>query len=334
MLKIGFVGAGALGKIHINCLKEIKDFDLIGFYDSDSIQAKKIAKELNIKLFESLDELLNEVDVVDIINPNFSNYECAVKAIRKSKHVFVDKPIINSNGESKNLMELAHEANVKVQIGNSERFSSAYKNALPYFSNPMYIESNSLAEFKNTDKNNSVVFDLMIHDIYIVLSIIKSTVKKISATGVSVISNNPDIVNARIEFDNGCVANLTSSRISLKNRHKTRIFQKELCLTIDFFRKETRIVRFHENDEKIDKTNNADGLEHLFENPGIQNESIKCEQENTIKNELESFYNCIVNNTNPEVTIEDGYNAMNIAQQIIEKIKLTTNLLEFDNKAY
>ncbi len=331
MLKIGFVGAGALGKIHINCLKEINDFDLIGFYDSDSIQAKKIAKELNIKLFESLDELIHAVDVVDIINPNFSNYECAVKAIRKSKHVFIDKPIINSNGESKNLMELAHEANVKVQIGHSERFSAAYKNALPYFSNPMYIESNSLAEFKNADKNNSVVFDLMIHDIYIVLSIIKSTVKKISATGVSVISNNPDIVNARIEFDNGCVANLTSSRISLKNRHKTRIFQKELCLTIDFFNKETSILRFQENDEK---TNQTEGLEQLFETHGIQNESIKCEHENAVKNELESFYNCILNNTNPEVTIEDGYNAMNIAQQIIEKIKLTTNLLEFDNKTY
>jgi len=320
MLKIGVLGAGHLGKIHIKCIKEISDYQLIGFYDTDAANAQQVERELGVKSFHSIDELITKVDVVDIVTPTVSHFECASKALKMAKHVFIEKPLTTSLEEARELIKIAAEANVKVQVGHVERFNPAFLAALPYFSNPMFIENHRLAVFNPRGCDVPVILDLMIHDIDIILSVVKSDIKKISASGVAVISDTPDIANARIEFENGCVANLTTSRISLKNMRKSRFFQKDAYISIDFLTKETEIVNLQEasNEEKpfaliIDPGNNKPKKELSFIKPEINNT-------NAIKMELQTFYNSIINNTEPPVTIYDGYKSLEIAHRIIEKI--------------
>ena len=327
MLKIGVLGAGHLGKIHIKCIKEIENYEFIGFYDPDKEIANNVEKEFNIKKFSSLDELVNAVDAVDIVTPTVSHYECAANAFRKSKHVFIEKPLTTSLKEAKSLMELAKEANVKVQVGHVERFNPAFLAALPFFDNPMFIETHRLAQFNPRGTDVPVILDLMIHDIDIILSVVKSNIKKISASGVSVVSDSPDIANARIEFDNGCVANLTASRISLKNMRKSRFFQRDAYISVDFLKKESEIVRMKnvigEPDPlslTIDLGKDKGKKQILFEKPEIN-------AVNAIKMELETFYDAIINNSTPPVTIIDGYNSLDIAYKIIEKVNMASNIL-------
>lgn len=328
MLKIGVIGAGHLGKIHIKCIRDIANYELVGFYDRDKENAKKAASEFNIKAFASAEELIDAADVVDIVTPTLSHYDYAVSAIKRSKHLFIEKPITNTVDEAKSLMELMHEADVKVQVGHVERFNPAFRAALPYFNQPMFIETHRLAQFNPRGTDVSVILDLMIHDIDIVLSVVKSTIKRISASGVAVVSDTPDIANARIEFDNGCVANLTASRISMKNMRKTRFFQRDAYIAVDFLDKELSVVRLKKVKGTPDPLaitidlGKEKGVKQIFmENP-------KIEGANAIKNELESFYTAIAENKNPLVPIEDGYNALNVAHQVIEKLKLTSNLIE------
>ncbi len=323
MLKIGVLGAGHLGKIHIRLLQEIDSFELIGFYDPDQDAADSVAKEFKTKSFSSIDELLEMVDVVDIVTPTLSHFDCAVKAIKKSKHVFIEKPITNTVEEARQLIQLAEEADVKVQVGHVERFNPAFIASKEYIKHPMFIETHRLAQFNPRGTDVSVVLDLMIHDLDIILSIVKSNVRKISASGVAVVSESPDIANARIEFDNGAVANLTASRISLKNMRKTRVFQKDAYVSIDFLEKESEIVRLSEVEGEpdplsvtIDLGKGKGQKEIYFEKPDI-------EPNNAIKEELSSFSFSIQNNTSPAVTIHDGYNALDVAHQIIEKLNLT-----------
>ncbi|MGB0918173.1 MAG: Gfo/Idh/MocA family protein, partial [Flavobacteriales bacterium] len=219
-LKVGVLGAGHLGKIHLKLLSETEGYNLVGFYDPDPDQASFTKQEFGIEAFSSIEALIDAVDVVDVVTPTLSHYECASVALRKSKHVFIEKPVTNTPEEAESLMKLAHEANVKVQIGHVERFNPAFIASKPFINQPMFIESHRLAQFNPRGTDVPVVMDLMIHDIDIVLSIVKSPVKRISASGVAVVSSTPDIANARIEFANGCVANLTASRISLKNMRK------------------------------------------------------------------------------------------------------------------
>ena len=327
MLKIGVLGAGHLGKIHIKCIKEIENYEFVGFYDPDNEIANNVEREFNIKKFASLDELVNAVDAVDIVTPTVSHYECAANAFRKSKHVFIEKPLTTSLKEAKSLMELAKEANVKVQVGHVERFNPAFLAALPFFDNPMFIETHRLAQFNPRGTDVPVILDLMIHDIDIILSVVKSNIKKISASGVSVVSDSPDIANARIEFDNGCVANLTASRISLKNMRKSRFFQRDAYISVDFLKKESEIVRMKNviGDPDplsltIDLGKGKGQKQILFEKPEIT-------AVNAIKMELETFYDAIINNSTPPVTIIDGYNSLDIAYKIIEKVNMASNML-------
>jgi predicted dehydrogenase len=320
MINIGVLGAGHLGKIHIRLLKEIPEYNLVGFFDPNDDAAEFVIKEYGIKRFDSVDELLNHVDAVDIVTPTIYHFESAVKTIKKSKHVFIEKPITNTVAEAKELIALATEANVKVQIGHVERFNPAFIAAQPYFNQPMFIETHRLAEFNPRGTDVSVILDLMIHDIDIVLNVVKSPIKRISASGVAVVSDTPDIANARIEFDNGCVANLTTSRMSLKNMRKSRFFQRDAYISTDFLKKKTEIVRLQnvvgEPDPLslvIDSGENKGQKIIYFENPEV-------EAINSIKMELELFYKAIVQNTVPVVSIQDGYNALNVAHQIIEKI--------------
>ncbi|MCE3279541.1 MAG: iolX [Bacteroidetes bacterium] len=322
MIKIGVLGAGHLGKIHIRLLKEIDKYEFVGFYDPNPENAEAVAKEFGIKKFNSIDELLDQVDAIDIVTPTITHYDCASKAIKKSKHVFIEKPVTNTIEEAKSLIGLSKEANVKVQVGHVERFNPAFIAGRPYCSSPMFIETHRLAQFNPRGTDVSVVLDLMIHDIDIILSVVKSNIKRISASGVAVVSESPDICNARVEFDNGCVANLTASRISMKNMRKSRFFQKDAYISIDFLDKKVDVIRLKNIIGEADPLAvtidlGAKGSKQIyFENPDIS-------PTNAIKMELETFADSIISNTTPKVSIDDGYKALDVAYKIIEKMKVT-----------
>ncbi len=328
MLKIGVFGAGHLGKIHIKCIREISDWELVGFYDPDKEIKHQVSDEFDIKAFDNAEELIENVDVVDIVTPTISHFECASAALKKSKHVFIEKPIVTTLDEAKELIDIASEAGVKVQVGHVERFNPAFLAASPYISNPMFIETHRLAQFNPRGTDVPVILDLMIHDIDIVMSVVKSGIKKISASGVAVVSDTPDIANARIEFDNGCAANLTASRLSLKNMRKSRFFQKNAYIAVDFLKKETEIIRLKDaetnNDDPfamiLDLGNGKAPKQIFFEKPEII-------QLNAIKTELQSFYNSIIKNIEPSVTIVDGYNALDVAYRIMDKLITSPTLL-------
>ncbi|MFH2095867.1 MAG: Gfo/Idh/MocA family oxidoreductase [Bacteroidota bacterium] len=327
MIKIGVLGAGHLGKIHIKILRELKEFELIGFYDPDKEMSDKVSKEFGVKAFNDAEELFACVDAVDIVTPTVSHFDCAVKSLKGSKHLFIEKPLTNTLEESEELIKIANEADVIVQVGHVERFNPAFITARPYLNNPMFIETHRLAQFNPRGTDVPVVLDLMIHDLDIVLSTIKSNIKKISASGVAVVSDTPDIANARIEFDNGCVANLTASRISMKNMRKSRFFQKDAYISIDFLNKETEVLRIRDIEGEpdplsitIDLGNEKGKKEILFDKPEIS-------PNNAIREELLCFSEGIRNNTPPPVSLEDGYNALNVAYQILDKMKFTTSEL-------
>jgi predicted dehydrogenase len=326
MLKIGLIGAGHLGKIHLKLLQEIDSMHLAGFYDSDTDVSAAVEKEFGVKAFAHVEELLAVSDAVDIVTPTISHHHYACKALRAGKHVFIEKPICTTIEEGREIERLAEEAGMKVQIGHVERFNPAYTAAIPYLENPMFIETHRLAQFNPRGTDVSVVLDLMIHDIDIVLHTIRSGVKKISASGVAVVSDTPDITNARIEFDNGCVANLTASRLSMKNMRKTRFFQKDAYISVDFLEKETEVIRMKDADENnplamtIELGPGKGVRQILFERPEIH-------ATNAIKAELESFAQAIAFNRKPVVSASDGLHALDIAYKIIEKLTLTPHLL-------
>lgn len=325
-LKVGVLGAGHLGKIHLKLLAETEGYDLVGLYDPDKTRATYAEQTFGITAFGSVEELIAAVDVVNVVTPTLSHFECASLAIRNSKHVFIEKPVTNTLEEAEALMKLAIEAKVKVQIGHVERFNPAFIASMPYIKNPMFIECHRLAQFNPRGTDVPVVMDLMIHDLDIILSIVRSNVKRISASGVSVVSNTPDIANARIEFANGCVANVTASRISLKNMRKTRLFQRDAYIAIDFLKKKTEVVRL--GDGEADADGNAMFIE-LADNTRkkINFEFPQILETNAIQEELRSFRKCIEEGTEPAVTIQDGYNALQIAHEIVAKLHLSSDLL-------
>lgn len=332
MLKIGVLGAGHLGKIHIRLLLELKEkFEVVGFYDPNNSNAADVIDKFNLTRFDSVQELLNHVDCVDIVTPTITHAELAKQALRNSKHIFIEKPVTETVEEARNLLGLAKEANVKVQVGHVERFNPAFQAALPYFTKPLFIETHRLAQFNPRGTDVPVVLDLMIHDLDIILSVVKSGVKRISASGVAVVSDTPDITNARIEFDNGCVANLTASRISMKNMRKSRFFQKDAYISVDFLTKELEVVRMEDVDGEpnpldivFDMGEGKPVKKIFFDKPNI-------EEVNAIKEELSTFYDSIVNDTTPLVSLDDGFRALDVAQQILEKLKLSSSIVMDNN---
>lgn len=318
MLKIGVIGAGHLGKIHLRLLKEIPTFELIGFYDSSIETAEKVSTDLNVPYISDISELIRSVDVLDIVTPTLSHFEYAEKALSRGKHIFIEKPISNTLSEAEEIIRLANQHQLKVQIGHVERFNPAFVAARDHIHNPMFIEAHRLAEFNPRGTDVPVVLDLMIHDIDVILSIVKSKVSHISTSGVSIISDTPDIANARIEFENGCVVNLTASRISMKNMRKARIFQSDSYISVDFLKKKAEVISMHDTKEKenpfaliIDPGNGKPRKTIEFNNPVVQ-------ESNAIKEELSSFAQCILQNSRPIVSAEDGYYALKIATQIMD----------------
>lgn len=321
MLKIGVLGAGHLGKIHIKCIQDIPEYDLVGFYDPSAENAAKVSAEFELKSFKTIAALLAEVDVVDIVTPTLSHFECAKQALEAKKHVFIEKPVTNTLGEAEELLSMIESSDLKVQVGHVERFNPAFIAAKAHLGQPMFIETHRLAQFNPRGLDVPVVLDLMIHDIDVILKAVGSEVVNISASGVHVVADTPDIANARLEFANGCVANLTTSRIAVKNMRKSRFFQRDAYIAVDFLEKKTEIVRMKEATGEegpfsmvLDLGEDKGKKEIIFENP-------KVNPSNAIKEELFTFHQAITNHTTPIVSLNDGYQALKIAHQILEKIE-------------
>ena len=319
MLKVGVLGAGHLGKIHLRLLNQSKKYELVGFYDAFEENANKVAAEFGYKKFDSIAELIAAVDVVDIVTPTMQHFECAKQVIEAGKHIFIEKPISNTVAEAEEIITLAKKHNVKGQVGHVERFNPAFTAVKDKINNPMFIETHRLAEFNPRGTDVPVVLDLMIHDIDAILSVVKSKVKSVNASGVAVISDSPDISNARIEFENGCVANITSSRISMKNMRKSRFFQKDAYISVDYLDKVCEVVRMKDAPEVPGDFDmilqNAEGVKKqiYFDNPQV-------DANNAILDELETFADAINNDTTPVVTLEDGTEALRVAYMIIDSM--------------
>lgn len=317
MLKIGVFGVGHLGKFHLNNWKNIEGVELVGFFDPHDGTAAEVAEKYGLKRYEDAEELMHAIDAADIVAPTNHHFELCRLALRNGRHVFVEKPMADTMEQAREILQLVKESKVKFQVGHVERFNPAFlalhKNRL----NPMFIEVHRLAQFNPRGTEVSVILDLMIHDIDIILHLVRSDVKNIYASGVAVMTETPDIANVRIEFNNGCVANLTSSRISMKRMRKMRLFQKDAYIGIDFLEKKTEIIKLKD-----------EGEDHLFnfdiETPqgkktlSIDNPEIK--EVNAIEAELTAFRDAILLDQRPPVNEIDGYMAMEVAHEILRKI--------------
>ncbi len=317
MLKIGLFGVGHLGKFHLNNWKDIAGVEVVGFFDPNDDTAKEVSEKYQLPRFLDPDLLMDACDAIDVVAPTNHHFTWCEKAIKKGKHVFVEKPLAHTMDEARQLVKLAQESGIKFQVGHVERFNPAFLAVAEMSLSPMFIEVHRLAQFNPRGTEVSVILDLMIHDIDIILSIVKSDVKSISASGVGVLTETPDIANVRIEFHNGCVANLTSSRISMKKMRKMRLFQKDAYIGIDFLNKKTEIIRLKEpKDSNVFAFDieTASGVKTIaVANPVIP-------EVNAIRRELEEFRDAIRNNTRTIVSEMDGLMAMDVAHQILQKI--------------
>jgi len=322
-MRIALLGAGHLGKIHLKCILATQCWELAGFFDPDDKNAASATAQYGARRFKSLDKLLAEVDAVDIVTPTPAHFKMAAKAIRAGKHVFVEKPVTETVAEGKKLIRLADKYGVKVQVGHVERFNPAFQGIKDMVLNPMFIESHRLAAFQPRGTEVSVILDLMIHDLDLVLHLVKSPVAKVSASGVAVLSNTPDIANVRLEFANGAVANLTASRISMKQMRKMRLFQPDHYLSLDFLEKNAQIVRLF--DQGASGLPPQDQLMEFETNAGkkwLHLSMPETEPSNAIQRELETFHDAIQNNTDPVVTLHDGFEALKLAHKILKEIAL------------
>ena len=318
MIKVGVIGAGHLGKIHLNILSS-SNFDLIGFHDTDLSNSEKLASEKGYKFFKEIDSLIDSIDAAVIVSPTTTHFEIAKKCIENGKHIFVEKPLTTNSKEARIINTLAENKKIIGQVGFVERYNEAFISCREFIDKPKFIESHRLSDFNPRGTDVSVIMDLMIHDIDIILNINKSKVKKIDASGVSIISSTPDIANARIEFENGCIANLTSSRISLKKMRKTRVFQENAYISINFLEKDFQVVKIrdkHTNDNDnslVIKNNLGEEKVIFFEKPDIN-------KINSIEAELNDFFDSIQNKSESRVSLNDGLLALEVAEEIMSQL--------------
>ena len=321
MIRIGLFGAGHLGKIHMQQWLQVTNATLVGFYDPNDDNAKEAILQYGVKRYNSVDELLAAVDAVDIVTPTIAHFDLAKKCLLQGLHVFIEKPLAHTLEQGQELVKLVKESSVKCQVGHVERYNPALLALSDMSLEPMFIETHRLAQFNPRGTDVSVILDLMIHDIDIVLHLVKSPVRRISASGVTVMSETPDIANARIEFDNGCVANLTSSRISLKRMRKMRLFQRDAYIGIDFLEKKAEVIKIKEDgtdggmlDFPVELANGNKKVISV-NMPEVLNS-------NAINAELSEFVDCILNDKPVRVSVHDGYHAMDVAHQILKKMSL------------
>jgi predicted dehydrogenase len=323
MYKIGVVGAGHLGKIHIKILQKADFVNFIGFFDIDPIVRKQINAELGAKAFDNYQDLINACEIIDIVTPTLSHYTCAKLALKASKHIFIEKPVTNTLDEVKKLIKLTNKTGVKAQVGHVERFNPAFLEARKQIKNPKFIEVHRLAQFNSRGTDVSVILDLMIHDLDIILHIVNQPIKSINASGVSVMSNTPDIANARIEFINGCVANITASRMSLKNIRRSRFFQKDTYVAVDFLNRRYEYISL----EEVNKTEKFAPIIDIGSNERkkIIVQSDKSNEINPIEEELKSFIKSIQSDINPIVDLKAAQSALQLAIDIAEQITMPQN---------
>jgi len=319
-LKIGVLGAGHLGKIHLKCLKNLSDIcELVGFYDNNSQNAAQVAQQLGVQAFDSVEELLALVDAVDIVVPTTAHFEIGKRCIEAGKHIFVEKPITATVAEGIALAELADLHRIKAQVGHVERFNPALLALGGYELQPKFIEAHRLAMFNPRGTDVSVVEDLMIHDLDILLHLVNSPVANVAANGVAIVSRAADIANARIEFENGAVANITASRISMKQMRKFRLFQPDAYISLDFLTKQTEIIRLHEQPvgENYSELDTFAGKKYL------EMAMPEAPANNAIETELRLFAEAVLFDKKVSVSLNDGLAALQLAHQILEKIEVS-----------
>lgn len=320
----GIVGVGHLGKLHTKLTKEVNNCNLIGIYDADIEKAKIVSQEFNIPYFDSLEKLSEQVDSVSIVSSTTSHYEIAKFFIEKKKHIFIEKPITATIEQAEEIVKLADEKKLKLQVGHIERFNPALISLDKYKLEPKFIQTDRLAQFNPRGADVAVVLDLMIHDIDIILTLIKSEVKNIYASGVPVVSDSIDIANARIEFENGAVANITASRISQKKMRKMRIFQQDAYISIDFNTGVSEVFKlFNGKSDEISSFISLGEIGIGDKKKIIVYEQPEIKDINALQYEIQLFVDCIINDTTPVVSGYDGLKALKVAEQIINKIKET-----------
>lgn len=325
MIKIGIIGVGHLGKIHLKCLLNIPEFEITGFYDINPIVSAAIENEFGIKPFSSADDLISNSEAVDIVTPTVSHYTIAAKALRSSKHIFLEKPLVATSSEASKLAVFAREANVVIQVGHVERFNPAFLAAKPHLKQPVYISSRRTSSFNSRGTEVSVVLDLMIHDIDLVQSLIKANIKKVYATGLSILSDSADTASARIVFDNGSVADFFVSRIAQKAERNTLFYERNSYVNVDYLEKTASMVRFPKQEKiKIEQPYTGRFLYEL-NNPGLI--EIPVVQNNAIEEELRAFAGAIEKGTSSPVTFNDGYTALETAIRVNEQVNETIKIL-------
>ncbi len=328
-LKIGVIGTGHLGKLHTKMFSEISNCELAGIYDANIEQAKSVGNEFGVPVFENIEELLNSVNAVSVAATTRAHYELVKQSLQKNRHVFVEKPITATILEAEEIVKLSNDKNLYLQVGHIERFNPALISLEKYIIQPMFIQTDRLAQFNPRGTDVAVVLDLMIHDIDIILSLVNSEVKNIDASGVAVVSDTIDIANARIQFENGAVANVTASRISQKKMRKMRIFQRDNYLSLDFITGVSEVFRLTPVEEKVDTSSISFGeigvgekkKRIIYEQPEIR-------EINALKYELELFVNSILAKIKPVVSGEDGLRALKVAEIILQKIDESKGLIQ------
>src|SRR3972149_3579897 len=320
-LKIGVIGTGHLGKLHVKMFKELENCECVGLFDTNLLQSENAAAEFKVKFFNNEEELLNSVDAVSVAVTTSAHFEVGNRCLEKGKHVFVEKPITSTISEAEKLVNLADKKNLNLQVGHIERFNPALVSLEKYISNPVFIETDRLSQFNPRGTDVAVVLDLMIHDIDVILSFIKSNIKKIDANGVAVVSDNVDIANARIQFENGAVANVTASRISQKKMRKMRLFLRDPYIALDFITGVSEVYRLLPVDEQVQPSFISFGEIGVGDKKKrLVYEQPEQKQVNALKYELQLFVNSIINNQKPVITGDDGLRALRVAEIIIEKI--------------
>ncbi len=319
-IRIGVLGAGHLGRIHVQQLRELREYHIAGVYDPDPAKAGAVEAEFGVQLLPGMEELIADCDVVDVVTPTIAHHECAMEALAAGRHVFIEKPIANTLEQARQLVQRARQLGRKVQVGHVERFNPAFIAARGALQNPMFIETHRLAQFDPRGTDVSVVLDLMIHDLDIILHVVHSPVAEVHASGVAVVSDTPDIANARIRFANGCTANLTASRISLKKMRKSRFFQRDAYIAVDMLKKETEIMRMRsvEQADPFAVTLDLGGGKGLRE---ISFDKPEVPATNAIREELRSFAQAILHGHEPEVPASDGLAALELAHRVLEAMR-------------
>ena len=315
-LKVGVAGTGHLGNIHLKCLGLSDLFDIVGIYEVDEQRAKEMSDAHGVQAFDKLADLLEKIDVLDIVTPTTHHHDVAAQAIKAGKHVFIEKPVTTTVEEAIALQQLQAEHQVKIQIGHVERFNPAILAIKDFDINPGFIEGHRLAQFNPRGTDVSVVLDLMIHDLDLILKMVGSEVVDIQSKRVSVVSKTDDICNARLTFKNGCVVNLTASRISMKSMRKLRVFQEDAYISVDLLEKETQIISLTDAEPGDD----PEFLLDTHKGPRkIDMYLPEIQPVNAIQMELETFYECIVQNTTPYVSLDDGLRALDLAYKIMKQ---------------